>query len=167
MTESLIVTIVTVVVLVLVLLTFVYFYFRAIREDVMNYWLLLVDKLRVRLDKIPNLIETVRRHVEGKEDLLLELAKARTETWPIAELEVTGILHQAWGIAKEHEVLAKNTNFLSLKMEFKEINKEIEDMGEIYNHKIRKFNGKVGFILWRPMLRLMGFKKLPIFEFEG
>lgn len=175
MNESTIVTIIGTVAIIVVSLVFVYFYFMSLREEIREYWFLVLIKLRIRLDKIPNLIETLRTSTEGQDALINELVSARAETWPIrkagkdrvhAELGISNKLHEVWKVGKQFEDLKKNTNYLALKMEFKEIGKEIEEMGAIYNNKVRNFNKIVGIVGLKQLLGLMRFKKLPIFEFE-
>jgi LemA protein len=176
MTESIIVAVFSVIAFVAVAAAFIYFYFRSVRQEIREYWGAVRVKLRDRLDKIPNLIETLRMHTEGQEELINGLIAVRSETWPIkkaskervhAELHVSSKLHQVWALSKQFDDLRKNTNYLELKMEFKEIGKEIEEMEDVYNHKVRKYNKIVGNVALRPVLGLMRFKKLAIFEFEA
>ncbi len=173
MNESVIVIFVSVILLVGVAAVFLYFYFRSIKQEVDAYYELMIQKVGVRLDKIPNLIETVRHFTDDKE-LIYKIIRMRAETWAmaskkkriVAELEISLVLHKLWEKVSVCEELERNTNFLELKMEFKEIGKEIEDMGEIYNAKVRNYNRLLNFFLLRPFLSLTRFKKMVVFEFE-
>ena len=52
-------------------------------------------------------------------------------------------------------------------MEFHNLGKEIDEMVDVYNKKIRSFNGRAGFVLVQPLLGLMRLKKFHVFEFEA
>lgn len=174
MSEHVIVIMVSVLLLAGLALIFIYFLFKSFRLEVDEYYQLLLQKMGVRLDKIPNLIETVRSHLSGHTELLVNLVKVREETWPVtkakervhAELEVSDLIHKIWALTKESHELEHDTNFLELKMEFKEISAEIEEMTEYYNGKVRNYNKIAGFFMLAPVLGLMRFGKMHIFEFE-
>jgi len=174
MSEQVIVIIVSILLLAGLALIFIYFLFKSFRAEVDEYYQLLLQKMGVRLDKIPNLIETVRAHLSGHTELLVNLVTVRAETWPVskvkdrvhAELEISELIHKVWALTGESHELERDTNFLALKMEFKEISHEIEEMSEYYNGKVRNYNKIAGFILLAPILRLMRFGKMHIFEFE-
>lgn len=173
MNESVIVILVSVLLLVLVGGVFLFFYFKSIKQEIDSYFELMIQKAGVRLDKIPNLIETVRPFTDDTQ-LIDKVINMRAETWStsnkkkriVAELEISSVLHKLWEKAAGSEELQRNTNFLELKMEFKEIGKEIEEMGEIYNVKVRNYNKLIGFFLLKPFLSLMRFRKMVVFEFE-
>jgi len=175
MTESIIVIVVSVLVLLLLALTFVYFYFRSIKQEVSAYWEMVLQKLGVRLDKLPVLVETVRRYEGFNAEVLNNLTDARAKAWGTrggkervhAELAVSSSLHKVWELTKSHGELNHDTSYLEVKMELKEIVLEIEEMGDVYNNKVRNFNKLAGFVLFKPFIGLMGFGKMPIFEFEG
>lgn len=160
--------------LLIVALIFLFFYFRSVKLEIFSYWMLVLEKLGLRLDKIPNLIETIRTCNIGDEVLFNNLINLRSNTWPIvktkkrvyAEMKVSSGIHKAFEIAKKSEDLRINTNFLSLRTEFKDIDKEIEEMGEVYNSKVRIYNKLYNFFLLKPFLKLLRFNKIPIFEFE-
>ncbi len=173
MNESVIVILVSVILLAGVAAVFLYFYFISIKQEVEAYYELMIQKAGVRLDKIPNLIETVRPFTDDAE-LIDKIISMRAGAWAmtnkkkriVAELDISSILHKLWEKAAGSTELQRNTNFLELKMEFKEIGKEIEDMGDIYNAKVRNYNKSLNFFLLKPFLSLMRFKKMVVFEFE-
>lgn len=174
MSEQVAVVIVSIILLAGLALIFIYFLFKSFRADCEEYYQLLLQKLGVRLDKIPNLVETVRHHLSGHEQLLADLVALRANTWPLsnvkkrvhAELDVSGLVHKVWGLAAESRELERDTNFLALKMEFKEISKELEKMSEFYNQKVRNYNKIAGVFPLAPVLKLMRFGRMNIFEFE-
>ncbi len=162
-------------VLLLVGVVFLFFHMKSLRGEVESAWLNLLDRLNVRLDKIPNLIETLRRLTEGQEKLFESMIDLREKSWPLdqpdkervhAELAVAGVLHQTWELSGKYEELKKDTNFLELRTEFKDTAKEIDDLTNIYNKKARHYNKSREFLLFKPFLLVLGFKRLPILEFE-
>lgn len=174
MNNSLIIGVVSFVMVVVVLVVFVYSYFYYLRRDIILLWENVLEKLGLRLDSIPMLIERARKNgfdVSGFEDLIVD----RAETWADSglsrkrisnELFISKRLKELMGLTKGNEVLKKDLYFLSQKKEIQELGKEIENLSESLNHKIRGYNGKVGFVVLRPLTALMKFDKLTVFEFE-
>ena len=155
--------------------TFLFFYFRSLENELTREWEIVLDSLRLRLDKIPNLLETVRSLAAGQEKLVEELVKLRAASWPMEEsgrtkvqneLVISEKLKAVWAMAGKFPDLARDTNFLALRTEFKEIGQEIENEVEAYNKRVRKHNKRVRFILFLPFSLLFRFKKAPVFEFE-
>lgn len=173
--QSLVIAVFSFAVLVLIAVLFLYLHLRAVRDEIIAYWKTILDKLRIRNDMIPNLIETVRKFTKEEEKLLMEMAQLRSKSWPMekadgqkvnVELTLTNELHGVWKLPQKYSSLNTDTNFLSLKKDFHDIGKEIDGMVDVYNKRIRSFNGRVGFILVRPFLTLMRLKRFPVFEFE-
>lgn len=176
MLQSFIIVILTAVILVLMAGAFLYIYFHGLRYELSQQWQLVLDNLRLRLDKIPNLIETVNIFVKGEEKLLSDFAKIRSSSWPMdksgknkvqKDMAITSNLHAVWSLAAKFPELARDTNFLALRTEFKEISGEIEKSIDIYNNEVRKYNKRVMFIIFLPFSLLFRFAKEPVFEFEA
>lgn len=174
MSNSILIIVSSLIVLLLIAATFAFFYLKTVRQEINEYWLLLLERLHLRLDKIPNLIETVRKF--KADESMKVLIDLRAKIWPVYEadkiqvqsqLEITEKLQKLWHLSKQIPELGKDTNFLALKMEFRQTGSDIENVSEKYNQKIRSYNHKIGFILLAPFAIIFGFKRLPIFEFEG
>lgn len=174
MNNGLIIAIVSIVLVILLLVVFLYSFFYYLRRDVLLMWGIIRIQLGERLDKLPLLVEIVRGKgvdVAG----LDELVETRAKLWAEGdfgkarvrlELMISQKIHELFSLLHKNEELKKDIYFLSQKKEIQEAGKEIDSLAESFNHKVRGYNGKVGFLLIRPIARLMGFKKLPIFEFE-
>ena len=159
-------------------LLFLYLHLRSVREEAVGYWKIILDKMRIRNDMMPGLIETVRKYTgkdSGEEKLLGELIALRAKSWPMehatgqkvnVELRLTQELHAVWKLPQRFSALNVDTNFLSLKKDFHDLGKEIDAMVDVYNKKVRGFNGGLGLLVMRPFLAVAGLKKLAIFEFE-
>lgn len=173
--QSLIIAVFSIVVLFLIAVLFLYLHLKSVRDEIIAYWKSILDKMRIRNDMIPNLIETIRKYTKTEEKILMEMAQLRAKSWPIeqangqkvnVELTLTNELHGVWKLPQKYPALNVDTNFLSLKKDFHDLGKEIDGMVDVYNKRIRSFNGRVGFILVRPFLALMRLKRFPVFEFE-
>jgi LemA protein len=136
----------------------------------------LLKRMRKRLDKIPNLIETVRSRSSGQDQLINELINLRSSTWLMNkptknnvqnQLKITEDIHRIWSLTKQFPELNRETNFLALKMEFKQIGDEIEKHLDAYNKKVRKYNKITGFIFFLPLIFAFRLGKMYIFEFES
>ncbi len=166
--STLIIGIFSFLILAAIALLFLYLHLKSVRDEIKAYWKTILDKMRIRDDMVPNLIETVRKYTKDEEKILNELTALRAKSWPMekadgqkvnAELSLTDDLRAVWKLPQKVPALNLDTNFLSLKKDFHDLGKEIDGMVDVYNKKIRSFNGQVGFAL-------MGMNKFPIFEFE-
>ena len=176
MAQQLLIIVLSVLVLLVMGATLLFFYFRALQHELDLDWQIVLDNLRLRLDKIPNLLETVRAFAPGEAKKIDDLAKLRGNNWPLedpgkekasGELSISMNLKAVWSLSKKYPELARDTNFLALKTEFKEIILEIEKSVEFYNKRVGRYNGIVRFILFLPFSLLMRFPKMPLFAFSN
>ncbi len=161
-------------ILLIIALTFLYLFLKGSAEDVHTYWSLMQDKVRLRLDKLPNIIETIRKYEKAQEKTIQEIIKLRNEAWPIEnpspkkvqlELSLSSNLHLLWGGLESNKELAKDVNFLAVRKEIIDLGQEIDTMADKYNVKVLHFNKRIGLFL--PFAFIFGFRKLPVFEFEA
>lgn len=175
MNETLLIPVLSFLVLLAIALLFLYLHLKSVRDELRAYWNIVLDKMRIRDDMVPNLIETVRKYTKEEEKLFQEMIRLRSTSWPMeeadghkvsAELSLTESLHAVWKIPQKISGLQHDTNFLSLKKDFHDLGKEIDGMVDIYNKRVRSFNRRVGFIILRPFFALVRLKKFHVFEFE-
>lgn len=173
--NQLVLIILSLLVLLFIGVVFLFFYMRGLRSDLMDAWIAVLERLNVRLDKMPNLIETLRRLTQGQEDLFATMIELRGRTWPLdqpnkervhAELEVVGKFHECWELAQKFDALNKDTNFLEVRTEVKKVSKELDQRTIAYNQKARRYNHSREFFLFKPLVMLLGFKRIPVLEFE-
>jgi len=176
MNQQLIIIVLSAAVLLIMAATLLFIYFRSLRHELLLNWQLVLDNLRLRLDKIPTLLETVRAFAPGEEKLITELIKLRGADWPAEDADKTKIsnelavsmkLKEVLALSKKYPELGRDTNFMAMKTEFKEINAEIEKNVEFHNKRIARYNGIIRFFLFLPLSLLMGFPKMPAFVFES
>lgn len=152
--------------------------FRSLKEmqvRVDQEWDSLVTSLRKRQDILPNLIETVRQYSNQQEALLQQLIDLRAKAARLrklneekvsVELELSKIINRVIDLGRMMRELSMDTNFLELRKEIGDLEKNIEQHSRQYNEIVRKYNSekeKGGLKLWT---KIFGFKKLQIFEVE-
>lgn len=173
---TIIMTVASIALLLIIASTFLYLNFKTLRDDIGTDWKEINKKTRLRIDKLPNLIETIRKFTTGQETLIDEIIRLRNEIWPLRdpsakkvqlELQLSSDLHDLWALVAKNSALANDINFLALHKEIVDFGKEIDEMTDRYNAKIHQFNSQIHFILFRPFALLLRFSKLTIFEFEA
>jgi hypothetical protein len=129
----------------------------------------------LRLDKIPLLIEIVRKYEGHDPAVISQLISMRSEDWAESDPDVKKIqrnmmisqaMHKLLDSDKQIAALKKDTDFLSNRTEYFDLGKEIDRLCETYNSKVRHYNKLRGFILIRPFLAILKYRKLMVFEFE-
>ncbi|MBD3156346.1 hypothetical protein GF369_00815 [Candidatus Peregrinibacteria bacterium] len=154
---------------------------RTLRDDINKRWYNLADKLQYRQDLIPNLIETIRLHSntsdqrqEDKSIIQKTIAirhKAGVTSKPgsnkmIIEHDLSKHIKKLLDISLHNKPLGRNTNFLELKKQLKDIEYTIEEMAQEYNAKVRNHNRtKKKFYNAIPAF-IMRYSTKKIFEFE-
>lgn len=175
MNQSYLIAFFSFLVLLVLALLFLYLHLRSVREELVTYWNSILDKLRIRNDMVPNLIETIRKYTTDEEKLINEMIALRSKSWPMekadaqkvnVELSLTQALHEVWKLGQKIQALHLDTNFLSLKKDFHDLGQEIDGMTEDYNRRVRSFNKRVGFIVIRPFTAFLKLHRFPVFEFE-
>jgi len=132
-----------------------------------NEWEKLRDLLSLRHDYLPDLIETVREKTQGQEAVIQQVIEARrvAEHVHIAglekfevEMKLSIATNEMNGLVEEFPELGRNTNFLELKNDIKEVRRNIELQTLNYNESVRNYNKFARFVPF--------YARLPIFEFE-
>lgn len=148
---------------------------RRLRKEIRGQWEILDEGLRKRHDLIPNLIETVRMYDKEQENLIERIIKERTEAEKEYysgvnkieyEYDLTSSINQLFELGEGKE-LGRDTNFLELRKEIRDIEKNVEEKTKKYNEMVRYYNKQRGFVLLKPIAFVFGFKVENIFEFEG
>ncbi len=144
-----------------------------LRRSVNMEWEHLAEKIAKRQNLIPLLIEIVRRYFSDKEDVIEDLiakrAAAVKESRPGAkkielEHDLTESLKKIFELAAGE--LAKDTNFLEVKKDFKEIGEKIHTENAKYNEMVRKYNQHRNWLILRPLALTFRLPVMNIFEVE-
>lgn len=153
---------------------------RTMRDEINIKWYNLAEKLQYRQDLIPNLIETIRLKMpeEKKSEyeqiiqkVILIRAKAGMNSNPGSEKmadehALSDSIKQLFDLSIGNTALAQNTNFLELKKEIKDIEKNLEEMSSKYNEKVRHHNRAIRKFYNAIPAFIMRYSKKRIFEFE-
>jgi hypothetical protein len=176
MLNSVIILVSTVLILLLMAGVLLFFYLRSLTLELNDYWLVVLDNLNLRLDKIPNFLETAKRFTTGQEKLIDDVIRARDESRKLVktdrfkiqkELDISALLRALLDLQKQFPEFGRDTNFLELKMEFKDLNIAIEKVADVYNEKVRKYNKTFDGFFVLPFAIVFGFRKQNIFEYEA
>ncbi|MBI4975685.1 LemA family protein, partial [Candidatus Peregrinibacteria bacterium] len=128
-----------------------------------------------RQDLIPSLIETVRIYVKDQQkildQLIAERAVAAKEHIADAskieyEHDLSSTLNKVFDFSTVSKDLSVDTNFLELKGEIRQVERDIEFKVRQYNDTVRYYNKHRNiFFLW-PIAKIFGYKPENVFEVE-
>jgi len=156
--------------LVLLWAAFGFRHLKYLRLSLNEQWERIVSKLRKRCDLLPNLIETVRVYESGRDfsRIISEREKAIEEVLPGAKkIEVEHDLSSSLKeLLRLDGDVFKDTNYLELKREFRDLGEDLSNETRIYNRKVRKYNRVRKSPLWVLLALLSQKKQASIFEVE-
>lgn len=164
------------VIMALMAVVVTYFYLFSKHQELMEEWYVLRDKLRLRLDKMPLVLESFRKAVPGETALVHGIVEVKSKVWPGEKptidvvhkhLDLTEKLNSLFEIAAKHEALKHDLVFLSAKKDLQALDKEIDQLTDPYNERVRKLNHLMKYPWVQPLVLLFKFKRFPIFEFES
>lgn len=146
-----------------------------LKQSIDIQWEVVDDRVRKRHNFLPALIETVRVHDLGKEQLeeqmIKERIKAAKEQLPGAkkieyEHDLSMTIKKMLGLGKENNELMKDIYFLELKKNITDVEQEIEVRTKKYNEMVRRYNKNRAAFYLIPLAAIFGFKVMNIFEIE-
>ncbi len=176
MDTSLFVAVFTFLIIAVMAQTFLFIFAQSLKHEAQTQWKQVLGKLNARLDKIPFLLESFRKHLPEEKDLISEIVALRAASHRIdestpekvhGELAISEKLRILWAWEGKNETLQKDTSFLASRNEFQRLEKETEQFSERYNMSIRRYNRLVGFPVLKALFFLFRLRKVSIFEFEG
>lgn len=135
---------------------------RMMRMEIASQWEKVDFVLRKRRDLVPNLIETLWRYDLSRSELISRLIEVRGKAaGAIAyERDLQSGIQELIGLGVAVAGLGKDTNFLELKREIEEMEKEIVIRTDDYNKKVQRFNShRRLFFLW-PLAVVMRYGKM-------
>lgn len=144
-------------------------------EVVHEEWEKVDERLRKRHNIVPNLIETVRKFTDTQEELLTQLIEVRMKAARESNLGLTKVEHE-YDLARTinkvvdlgalYKDLSLDTNFLELRKEIDEIEKELLERVENYNKLVREYNHERDKAWMAPIAAIFSFEVITIFEVE-
>ena len=141
-----------------------------------NQWELSDEGLRKRQSLIPNMLETLREYDKNQEKFIEEVISDReyaAKEYSIGadkieyEILLSNHLNKVFGIAGTNDELRSDTNYLELKKEIIDTNKNIDEKVNTFNRMVREYNKDISKFYLRPIALIRKYKKINIFEFEN
>lgn len=149
-------------------------YLHNLRKEIKNQWECVDELLRHRHDLIPNLIETLRLYKNDQEKLVERLITERklaakeyhTGAKKIEfEHDLTSSINEIFALGKGTD-FGKDTNFLELKTEINDLNRNTEERTKKYNDMVRFFNKQIDSFALKPLAFVFRVSEMKIFEME-
>ncbi len=117
-------------------------------------------QMKMRVDLVENLVNTVKWYATHEKGTLEELTKART-AWmnakapsekAAADANLTGALKTVFATAEAYPDLKANTNFLQLQTQLSDIENQVAASRRYYNATIKEYNNAImafpGNVIW-------------------
>lgn len=146
-----------------------------LRSVIKEEWKLVDDRLKKRHSLVPNLVETVRMYDQNQEELLETLIEVRIraakeylpgEKKIEHEYDLSRNINRAIDLGRTIKELSQNTNFLELRKEIDDLEKDIEERSNTHNRLVRDYNQMQKKWWLKPISSIFGFEVYNIFEVE-
>lgn len=130
------------------------------------------EKIRARHDVVPFLVEVLKNTGIAVSDKIISARdKSRRVYFASADKIETeyDLSHEIDGVidlGMKSPSCTKNPNFLEVKREIEELNKDIENRTKQYNDTVLKFNSARKSLVLKPLSLVMRTKQALIFQFE-
>ncbi len=163
------------ILLVLLAVVLLVFYFRALQQDLANDAEMLVNKLRLRLDRLPVIFQVFFELVPEKRGDVLKFAVQRDELWPLEKVNkdlveknnaFTSGLKGFLTEASKNPLCVKNPVFLAGMRELETANQQVRVLLANYNYKAKKYNRRVFFPLFFLIPLIFRFHRGVLLEIE-
>ncbi len=107
--------------------------------------------LKQRHDELPKLVSTVEGYMAHERETLQRVIEARTQVASArgvnetaqADGALTGALRQLFAVAEGYPELKADSSFQHLQSRISEIEEQIADRREFYNHAVNQFNIRI------------------------
>ncbi len=145
-----------------------------LRNRVKEAWAQIDVQLKRRYDLIPNLLNTVKGYMKHEQQILENIAKARSmaigarsigETAQ-AEGLLTAGLRQLFAVAEAYPDLKANQNFMALHEELVATENKISFSRQHYNESVLRYNDKIQMMPSNIVAGMFNFKAEEFFEVE-
>lgn len=141
-------------------------------ENVDAAWAQVENQLQRRFDLIPNLVESVKGYAAHEQEILTEIADARTkyggantvEENAEASNELSGALSRLLVIVENYPELKADVNFRQLMDELAGTENRLAVAREDYNNVARDFNSDIRRFPGNIVASLFGFERKDYFE---
>ena len=123
----------------------------ALRQRIDKAWSNIDVALKQRHDQLPNLVNAVRDVMAFEQDVLTEVARARSAYSPTAAISDQAAVSEAtssavrnlFAVVENYPDLKSQGNVASLQAEIERLEEMIADRRELYNDQVYRYNTRV------------------------
>jgi len=144
----------------------------ALRLRIDKAWANIDVALKQRFDQLPNLVEAVRDVMAWEQEVLTEVAAARTAYSPTAAIPdqaatsaaTSAAVRSLFAVVERYPEVRSAGNVMALQEEIERLEGMIADRRELYNDQVYRYNARIAqvpavFLAW-----LFGWRARPFFE---
>lgn len=163
-----------VVLLLAVILGVMYNSLVTLRVRVDEAWSDITVQLKMRLDLIPNLVETVKGYAKHESGVFEQVTAARASVLnsngvketAAAENQFEGALKSLFAVAEAYPDLKANQSFVELQQQLVDIENKIQASRRFYNGGVRDLNTKIQTFPSNVIAGMFGFKNREFYELD-
>ena len=145
------------------------------RNRVEEAWSGIDVQLQRRADLVPNLVETVQAYRIHEQDVLTEVAEARSRVVAAAgpresgraDDQLEGALRSLFAVAEAYPDLKASTNFLQLQRDLATLEEEISFARRYFNAVVQRLNTMIESFPALLIARPLGFREAEYFKAEA
>ena len=144
----------------------------ALRFRIDKAWANIDVALKQRHDQLPNLVEAVRGVMSWEQDVLTEVARARSAYSPAAPIPEQAAVSDAtstavrslFAVVERYPEVRSAGNVMALQEEIERLEGIIADRRELYNDQVYRYNARIGQVPAVFLAGMLGWKARPFFE---
>ena len=123
----------------------------ALRQRIDKAWSNIDVALKQRHDQLPNLVDAVRGVMAFEQDVLTEVARARSAYSPMAPIPDQALVSEAtssavrslFAVVENYPDIKSQGNVASLQAEIERLESMIADRRELYNDQVYRYNTRI------------------------
>lgn len=166
------IAVIAIIIIVAMFVISIYNKLVTLKQRVANAWAQIDVQLKLRIDLIPNFVETVKGYAKHESETLENVIKARNiasgavgvDASIDANNQLTGALKTLFAVTEAYPDLKANENFLSLQTELGNIENKIALARAIYNDIVMKYNTQLMVFPSNIIAGMFNFKEEKLFE---
>lgn len=144
------------------------------RQKVENSWGQINVQLKMRVDLIPNLVQTVSGYAKHEKETLTAVMEARNkfmsserpENAISSSSEISSLMGRIFAVAEQYPELKADQNFLNLQNQLSELEQKISMYRQFYNDTVMMYNRLVITFPKNIFAGIFGFREIPYFQVE-
>lgn len=126
--------------------------------------------LKKRFDLIPNLEQIVKGYIEHEKEVLIEIAKLRTDYEKNKDINVANELNSKMNelllLVENNPKLKSSELFLNFQKELSDVEDEIQAVRRIYNNSVTNFNTKIKQVPYNIINIILNYKEEQLLKFD-